>query len=394
MTFDPLLKWPGGKAREFDAVCPLIPPMASYAEPFLGGGAFFLRLAPLRAYLGDVNPRLIGLYRHVQCQTPSFAQAIEGYVQAWERLNSFIETVQPLLLGLYATYRENTASPDVWKAPLLHLLQEHKDIFGRQWVSFFGDAIVLWQCINTSLLSKLGRLPKLERDNNVEFGTSLMRSHVETAVRAGFYTYIRDEFIPQTEPEEVAQFYFLREFCYGAMFRFNKAGRFNIPYGGIAYNSKDFRGKAARLFSPQTISLWERAHLLNLDFRDFFHTVTPHLGENSFCFLDPPYDTEFSAYDNHAFTPHDQTNLAHIFAALPCRAMLIIKDSPLIRQLYLSLQRDNARITLTQYEKTYTYNVRGRNARDVQHLLICNYAPPERIVVRSAITPSLFAAEG
>jgi len=390
MTVNPLLKWPGGKGREFEAVRSLIPPAAAYVEPFLGGGAFFFRLSPPCAYLGDVNQRLISLYRHVQLQTPAFRQAMDQYVSSWEYLGILVRAVQQPLITLYATCREHESVDMLLRDQAARLLREHEAAFQQDWHAFFGDTAKLWKCITASLMSKLARLPKLERDNAIEFGASLMRDHVETAVRAGFYTYIRDDWTPRQEPEEVAQFYFLREFCYGAMFRFNKAGRFNIPYGGIAYNAKDFRGKAARLFAPQTQSLFERAHLLNLDFRAFFQTVGPRLTPNDFCFLDPPYDTEFSAYDNHAFTPDDQADLARIFTSLPCRAMLIIKDSPLIRELYTGLQRNNPRITLTQYEKTYAYNVRGRNARDVQHLLVCNYAPPERIIVRSAVTPSLF----
>ena len=213
----------------------------------------------------------------------------------------------------------------------------------------------------------------MEHDNDVRFNDALMCDHIETAVRAGLYTYLRDIFVLRSEVEEVANFYFLREFCYGSMFRFNKDGKFNIPYGGIGYNRKDFRGKATRLFSSETRALLASAQIFNLDFRLFFEMNWERLGDNAFCFLDPPYDTEFSAYDNLAFTRKDQEALAEIFTQLPCRAMLIIKDSEFIRGLYHCLQRDNDKIQIVTSDKTYGYNVRGRNDRDTQHLMICNY---------------------
>ena len=40
----PLLKWPGGKAREIDQIIDLIPEYDRYIEPFFGGGAMFFHL--------------------------------------------------------------------------------------------------------------------------------------------------------------------------------------------------------------------------------------------------------------------------------------------------------------------------------------------------------------
>ena len=40
-----------------------------------------------------------------------------------------------------------------------------------------------------------------------------------------------------------AVFYFIRDYCYAAMFRYNANGEFNVPYGGISYNRKDFNKK-------------------------------------------------------------------------------------------------------------------------------------------------------
>lgn len=42
----------------------------------------------------------------------------------------------------------------------------------------------------------------------------------------------------QSMQYQAANFYFIREYCYGSMFRYNSKGEFNIPYGGMSYNKK------------------------------------------------------------------------------------------------------------------------------------------------------------
>jgi DNA adenine methylase len=46
-----------------------------------------------------------------------------------------------------------------------------------------------------------------------------------------------------------AIFFFVRENAYASMFRSNRSGAFNVPYGGITYNRKDLARKIAALRS-------------------------------------------------------------------------------------------------------------------------------------------------
>ncbi len=368
-----LLKWPGGKGREFPQVRHHIPAFKTYVEPFFGGGAFFFHLMPPHSLLNDVNANLIGLYASVRSGDPAFQAAIESYVASWERLQQTIDDLRPSLRTLYTQARTAADPPAQLTDAVTDCLASYAPSFNADFASFQGDAGRLWKTIEASVRAKYLRLPKLERDNDIRFDDALMADHIATAFRAGLYTYFRDVFVPRSEAEEIANFYFLREFCYGSMFRFNKAGKFNIPYGGIGYNGKDFRTKAARLFSPRTRALFSGVELSNLDFRAFFHRNWERLDGDTFCFLDPPYDTQFSAYDNCAFGPKDQECLAGLFMQLRCKAMLIIKDTEFIRRLYEDARQENPRVQIDSFDKTYSYNVRGRNDRNTQHLLIRNY---------------------
>jgi len=65
----PLLKWAGGKRHIAELLAGFLPTdwrSGKYYEPFMGGGAMFLRLRPERARLSDLNPRLIGFYSFVK----------------------------------------------------------------------------------------------------------------------------------------------------------------------------------------------------------------------------------------------------------------------------------------------------------------------------------------
>ncbi|MEN8151985.1 MAG: DNA adenine methylase, partial [Planctomycetota bacterium] len=230
-----------------------------------------------------------------------------------------------------------------------------------------------------SVADKTRRLLRLEAKHGNTFGPQDLPDHFETALQAGYYTAVRDAWTPEDRPGQVARFFFLRAMCYGSMFRYGKDGRFNIPYGGISYNRVDFGAKADRLFEADVRDLLGRADLACLDFEAHLDSVRDRLTDGAFVFLDPPYDTEFSDYAKLAFGRAEQERLARVFAELPCPALMVIQGTEFIRGLYEEVGRAKAGhgepFFLTDYAKTYGYNVRGRNERKTTHLLIGNYEP-------------------
>ena len=149
------------------------------------------------------------------------------------------------------------------------------------------------------------------------------------------------------------------------MFRYNRKGEFNIPYGGMSYNKKDFAAKVETLFQPETASLFANTQIYSRDFEEFLDVVKPT--KDDFLFLDPPYDTEFSDYEGNAFTKMDQARLAVALSKTPAKFLLIIKNTPFIEALY------SQGFYIRRFEKRYSYNVRSRNDRQAEHLIITNY---------------------
>jgi len=59
----PFVKWAGGKTQILNKICELMPKeYENYFEPFVGGGALFLYLAPEKAYINDSNSELVCVY--------------------------------------------------------------------------------------------------------------------------------------------------------------------------------------------------------------------------------------------------------------------------------------------------------------------------------------------
>ena len=101
-----------------------------------------------------------------------------------------------------------------------------------------------------------------------------------------------------------------------------------------------------------------------MDFENF--VIKSNLTENDFMFLDPPYDTDFSDYEGKAFTHDDQKRLASLLGQTAAKFILVIKNTDFIYSLY----KDKFKIL--SFDNQYTYNVRSRNERKVELLLITN----------------------
>ncbi len=67
-SLSPIVKWVGGKRQLLSDLLPYVQNqrIATYIEPFIGGGALFLALLPERAIINDYNHELINVYQVIQ----------------------------------------------------------------------------------------------------------------------------------------------------------------------------------------------------------------------------------------------------------------------------------------------------------------------------------------
>lgn len=372
----PLIKWTGGKYNEFPLFARYIPVFNNYYEPFLGGGGVFFALQPSQqSFLNDKSADLIRFYSGIG--STSFQSALLEYAAGWEQAGRFSAAVVNQLADPFSRFVQSQYSPDQLKAAISATINSLSA--DAQWDPLFSERLIVdisqfTAALIASLADKCKRIKAIITQKQRVFTTVELNDHIETGIKSGLYLYMRrlmnqhaKGHLQLSPAMATANWYFVREFCYASMFRFNSNGGFNIPYGGIAYNKKNFRQKVNNIFSPAVQQLFSAATFTNLDFQDFLQTYPPK--PDDFVFLDPPYDSEFSEYDQNAFTRTDQQRLATTLLQLSCKWMLVIKETSFIRDLYTQ-----PGIHLITFDKTYTYNVRGRNNRYTKHLIIVNYS--------------------
>ena len=214
-------------------------------------------------------------------------------------------------------------------------------------------------------------MKEIEKEKNILPDNNIL-DNIETALKSAFYMHFRHIYNNVKKYNinnafKSAIFLFIRNFAYSGMFRYNSKGEFNVPYGGIAYNRKNFQKKVDYLKKKELKSLLDNTIIENEDFETFFEMYKPK--RNDFIFLDPPYDSEFSTYTKNEFTREDQKRLAsYLINKCEAKWMMIIKNTDFIFDLY-----NNKGLNIKSFDKRYLVSFMNRNDKNVEHLLITNY---------------------
>lgn len=365
-----LIKWPGGKTREIKYIESLIPEYDRYIEPFFGGGAMFFHLKPKKAIINDISANLIHFYKLTKEKNAEFEVFLRSYDTSFQNLLTACDCRINEILNIYKSLKNNTYYNEI-ENTLKNIIDEvTQRSINNISNELFPDINTFKNQLVFSVHDKMKRTIKNEEKN--PFSEEDLKENLITGFTSGYYMYFRGIYnniaLASTQktslPYNIANFFFIREYCYGSMFRYNSKGEFNIPYGGMSYNRKNFKEKIDKIFDIQVNKLFSRTEICCSDFSDFIKAH--NLVETDFMFLDPPYDTDFSDYEGRGFSKYDHARLAEILSETRAKFILIIKNTDYIYSLY------KEGFNILCFDKTYTYNVRSRNQRSVEHLIITN----------------------
>lgn len=376
----PVLKYPGGKEKELKYILPNLPTDCNrYYEPFIGGGAVFFSVDSDAYLINDKSGELISLYRMVKEQNPVFLEKLREIDQYWSRLEEIARNHLGELVGKYRRYKEGQLDAGALEEELAGFVQENSGEF----VMLLNESFPM-ACDNflseqqKSLINKLVRMKNLEEKKG-NLPQEDVNANIEGALKNAFYKHFRYlynhiEELRIDTPVATAIYFFVREFCYASMFRYNRQGEFNVPYGGISYNRKSILKKIQYFSNQELVKQLEKTVVENMDFEAFFHEHPPE--KDDFIFLDPPYDTEFSTYALNEFGKEDQIRLSR-FLIEQCRAnfMLVIKNTDFIRNLYPANRTtaNGKTLYVGKFDKKYVVSFQDRNDKEAEHLLITNY---------------------
>ena len=160
--------------------------------------------------------------------------------------------------------------------------------------------------------------------------------------------------------ERAQRFYYLRKTCFRGMLRYNKKGKFNIPFG--RYKTMN----CEELLNEEYRSQFENTDIYNEDFEYIFEKYNEN---NNFMFLDPPYDNVFTDYGYCSFGKEEHIRLAKCFKNTKIKCLMVIGKTPFITELYEGY-------IVSEYSKKYKFKIHsGRVGDEINtvHLIIKNY---------------------
>jgi DNA adenine methylase len=134
--------------------------------------------------------------------------------------------------------------------------------------------------------------------------------------------------------ERAARFIYLNKTCFNGLYRVNRKGQFNVPFGSFK--------APPRLYDEENLrSVSQLLRDANIVETSFDHTLAA-AGAGDFVYLDPPYvplsdSSSFTTYTVDGFVTYDQYWLKAQFNRLTergCKVLLSNSDTPFTRWLY------------------------------------------------------------
>lgn len=372
-----IVKYPGGKLRELPGIRSHMPlSFDRFVDPFVGGGSVFCGIDAKRYAINDKSEDLMNLYRLVARGGHELTDAIELVGRAWLGLDEWFFGHREMV-ALYRRYLAGDVSEDDLARECVDVLRGQEDGL---------VAVVDEACLSRGLLymrrlgvdfpRKMARMVVLDRTRR-HLPDEDVLENILGVYKAGMYFVMRGLYNDRTCLSDVwraVTYLFMRDYCYSSMFRFSTKGNFNVPYGGISYNAKDFTRHVSEYLDSELMDRMSRTVIGCEDWEAFVRRI--RVGAGDFLFLDPPYDSNFSTYDGNAFDEVEQRRLAaYLTGECDCDFMLVVKRTDLMDELYA----DGAEVAcgrhlhVSYFDKAYAVSFMNRNDRKVTHMMVTNY---------------------
>lgn len=129
--------------------------------------------------------------------------------------------------------------------------------------------------------------------------------------------------------ETACLFVYLNKIGFNGMYRENKQGEYNIPYGN--------KEKASVFIENELNNLHSFMKEVNVTCNDYTYIEDLDLKEGDLVYFDPPYHNTFNSYSAVKFDEKDQVKLKDLTVKLKSKGVNVIvsnADTPFIRDLY------------------------------------------------------------
>jgi len=192
-----------------------------------------------------------------------------------------------------------------------------------------------------------------------------------------FYYEKRKEFnnfilTEESSIEKATLFIFLNKTCFNGIYRVNKRGEFNVPFG---------KRKSVNIYDVDNLhkisELLKKVIIKSCD----YHDVLNFADSSTFVYFDPPYrplntTSSFTSYTEDSFSDKDQIELAEVFKQLSSRGskvMLSNSDPKNINENDNFFDDLYAEYNIMRVEASRAINSVGSKRGKIKELLITNY---------------------
>ena len=252
--------------------------------------------------------------------------------------------------------------------------------YGRYIEPFFGGGAMFFalQPENAVVADSTPELINMYRQvaDHVDDVINYLKEYENTSEM--FYAVRSLEWTSLPKAEAAARTIFLNKTCFNGLYRVNKQGRFNVPFGKYK-NPKICDEDGLRAASE----VLKKAEILC---GDYLLVLEHYAQPGDFVFLDPPYlptseYSDFKRYTKEQFYEEDHVELAKMIMTLHergCHVILTNSNHPLVHELYAPFTID-----VIQTKRYISCNGSTRKGEDV----IVTIPPKQRTLIKLMLKP-------
>lgn len=239
--------------------------------------------------------------------------------------------------------------------------------YNRYFEPFLGGGAFFFRmrpdsAILNDLNSELIDCYRCVRDRPEELFHTLQRMKVG---EEAFYEWRKRRPSELTPLESAARFIYLNKTCFNGLYRVNKKGEFNSPFGG--YTSVALADLKNLLACAELLS---NATLSSVDYKSALSIAGP----GDFVYLDPPYVpvgkfSDFKRYTAQPFGSDEQRQLALLFRELDKRGCYLLLSNSKhrdVEELYGGYKQHT--VSMPRF-----VNCKGNKRGGVEELIVTNY---------------------
>lgn len=183
------------------------------------------------------------------------------------------------------------------------------------------------------LIKKLREITKpatSSPDDGYEFLEPPTQRNYYYQVREQFNQRVRQDGLPTWEQRilEAARFIYLNKTSYNAVYRENRQGEFNVPWGDTEEPNLNILEERIN----QAHACLQGVEILNKDYQDIVHPgdLGEVISENDLVYFDPPYRGTYNQYHASNFEYEEQIDLRDTAAFLNDEGVYVVLSNSLV----------------------------------------------------------------